>query len=157
MPGFLSRASFRRPPTSGQVTFTVLSLHINNIYAKKKGIAKKLLTIRAIMISTPRALHHCGDLDPFRTIGQTSTDFSNHQVLIDFGKCISMVHSPSHEELLACCQLIKVAIMRHGSTWISSIGTTLGNRKVTTVDTFPSKNVLRHIIRSSRKDASVKS
>ena len=32
----LSRASFRRPPTSGQVTFNVLSLHINNIYAKKK-------------------------------------------------------------------------------------------------------------------------
>ena len=52
MQGVLSRASFRRPPTSGQATFTVLSLHINNIYAKKKGIAKKLiLTIRAIMIS----------------------------------------------------------------------------------------------------------
>ena len=33
-------------------TFTVLSLRIDNIYAKKKGIAKKLtLTVRAIMIS----------------------------------------------------------------------------------------------------------
>ena len=52
MQGVLSRASFRQPPTSGQVTFTVLSLHISNIYAKKKGIAKKLiLTLRAIMIS----------------------------------------------------------------------------------------------------------
>ena len=52
MQGVLSRASFRRPPVSGQVTFTVLSLHVNNIYAKKRGIAKKLiLTIRAIMIS----------------------------------------------------------------------------------------------------------
>ena len=52
MQSVLSRASFRRPPVSGQVTFTVLSLHISNIYAKKKGIAKKLiLTIRAIMIS----------------------------------------------------------------------------------------------------------
>ena len=30
-------------PTSGQVTFTVLSLHTSNIYAKKKGIAKKLI------------------------------------------------------------------------------------------------------------------
>ena len=50
MQGVLSRASFHRPPVSGQVTFTVLSLH--NIYAKKKGIAKKLiLTLRAIMIS----------------------------------------------------------------------------------------------------------
>ena len=37
---------------SGQKYFTVLSLHISNIYAKKKGIAKKLiLTLRAIMIS----------------------------------------------------------------------------------------------------------
>ena len=51
MQDVLSRASFRRPPLSGQKTFTVLNLHISNIYAKKRGIAKKLiLTIRAIMI-----------------------------------------------------------------------------------------------------------
>ena len=50
--GVLSIAIFRRPPVSGQKYFTVLSLHISNIYAKKKGIAKKLiLTLRAIMIS----------------------------------------------------------------------------------------------------------
>ena len=36
---------------SGQKYFTVLSLHMSNIYAKKKGIAKKLILIlRAIMI-----------------------------------------------------------------------------------------------------------
>ena len=47
----LSRASFRRRPISGQKTFTVLDLHINNISSKKPGIAKKLiLTIRAIML-----------------------------------------------------------------------------------------------------------
>ena len=52
MQGVLSRASFRRSPVSGQKYSTVLSLHISNIYAKKKGIAKKLiLTIRAIMTS----------------------------------------------------------------------------------------------------------
>ena len=51
MQGILSCASFRRSPLSGQKIFTVLSLHISNIYAKKRGIAKKLiLTIRAIMI-----------------------------------------------------------------------------------------------------------
>ena len=33
-----------------------------------------------------RALHHCGDPDPFRTTGQKSADFSNHRVLIDFGR-----------------------------------------------------------------------
>ena len=50
--GVVSRASFRRAAASGQKFFTVLSLHISNIYAKKKGIAKKLiLTLRAIMIS----------------------------------------------------------------------------------------------------------
>ena len=47
----LSRASFRRQPPSGQKTFTVLSLHISNSYAKKRGIGKKLiLTIRAVML-----------------------------------------------------------------------------------------------------------
>ena len=50
--GVLSRAAFRRSPVSGQKYFTVLSLHISNIYAKKKGTAKKLiLTLRAIMFS----------------------------------------------------------------------------------------------------------
>ena len=49
--GVLSRASFRRQPLSGQKTFTVLSLHVSNIYAKKRCIAKKLiLTIRAVML-----------------------------------------------------------------------------------------------------------
>ena len=52
MQGVLSRDSFRRAALSGQKFFTVLSLHISNIYAKQKGIAKKLiLTLRAIMIS----------------------------------------------------------------------------------------------------------
>ena len=50
--GVLSRASFRRSAVSGQRYFTVLSLHISNIYAKKKGIAKKIIqTLRAVMIS----------------------------------------------------------------------------------------------------------
>ena len=38
--GVLSRATFRRQPASGQKYFTVLSLQISNICAKKKGIAK---------------------------------------------------------------------------------------------------------------------
>ena len=50
--GVLSRASFRRAAVSGQLFFTVLSQHISNTYAKKKGIAKKLIqTLRAIVIS----------------------------------------------------------------------------------------------------------
>ena len=55
MQGVLSRAPFRRSAVSGQRYFTVFSLHISNIYAKKKGIAKKLiLTLRALMISRER-------------------------------------------------------------------------------------------------------
>ena len=38
--GVLSRASFRRPPLSGQKAFTVLSLHISNIYAKNVVLGK---------------------------------------------------------------------------------------------------------------------
>ena len=158
MQGVLSRASFRRSPVSGQKYFTVLSLHISNIYAKKKGIAKKLiLTLRAIMISQEvdlvagdfngaawrcrakttsvlltkhlrivpclrhRAPHLCGVLDPFRTIGQTSADFSNHRVLTAFGKCISMVHSPFQGKRLVYAPPIKVAITKHGFIWMDFV------------------------------------
>ena len=41
--GVLSRASFRRSAVRGQKVFTVLSLHINNVFAKKRGIAKKII------------------------------------------------------------------------------------------------------------------
>ena len=36
-----SRASFRRIPRNGKSYFAVVSLHINNQYAKKRGIGKK--------------------------------------------------------------------------------------------------------------------
>ena len=51
--GVLSRASFRRPPLSGQETFTVLSLLLTYIYDKKLRIAKKLIltTISAEIIT----------------------------------------------------------------------------------------------------------
>ena len=50
MQGVVSKAAFRRQPHNGQKTFTVMSLHINNNYAKKRGIGKKLLlTIRAVI------------------------------------------------------------------------------------------------------------
>ena len=50
--GVVSRGSFRRAAASGQTVFTVLSLYINNVYAKKRGIAKKVIqAVRALMIS----------------------------------------------------------------------------------------------------------
>ena len=46
-----SRASFRRPPRNGKSFFTIMSQYINNHYAKKRGIVKKLiLTVPAVML-----------------------------------------------------------------------------------------------------------
>ena len=67
-----------------------------------------------------------GDLDSFRTIGQTSADFSNHRVLTVFGKCISMSHSPSHGKRSVYVPPIKVAVTKHGFIRTSWIGTTGG-------------------------------
>ena len=39
--GVLSRASFRCAAASGQKVFTVLSLHINNVFAKKKEVSPR--------------------------------------------------------------------------------------------------------------------
>ena len=84
MQGVLSRASFRRPPLSGQETFTVLCLHIRNIYDKKRGIAKKLiLTIRAIMIDQQidvvagdfnGTAWRCSNRDNISSIGEAFAD-----------------------------------------------------------------------------------
>ena len=38
------------------------------------------------ILPTPPAPHHCVDLDPFRTLGPTSVDFSNRLALSDPGK-----------------------------------------------------------------------
>ena len=47
----ISRASFRRLPRNGKSIFTMMSLHINNHFAWKRGIGKKLLlTVRTVML-----------------------------------------------------------------------------------------------------------
>ncbi len=84
MQGVLLRASFRRSPVSGKKFFTVSSLNISNINAKKKGIAKKLiLTLRAIMISQEVDLvagdfngtaWRCRSRDNLSTIDEAFTD-----------------------------------------------------------------------------------
>ena len=62
-------------------------------------------------------------LTPLWGPGLTSVGSLNRPVQIGIGRYACMVRSPSHAKLSACVQPIKVAIMRHGSTWISSIGT----------------------------------
>ena len=84
MQGVLSRASFRRSSVSGQKYFTLLSPHTSKIYAKKKGIAKKLiLTLRARMIHQEVDLvagdfngtaWRCRSKDNLSTIDEAFTD-----------------------------------------------------------------------------------
>ena len=82
MQGVLSRGSFRRPPLSGQKTFTVMSLHISKIYTKKRSIAKKfILTIRAIMIDQQIDLvagDFIGTAWRYRSRDNLSTILTNH-------------------------------------------------------------------------------
>ena len=108
-----------------------------------------------ISVLETRAPHHRGDLDQFPTSGRTFVDSSNHRVQIEFGKCALL--SPSHVKLSACDQPIKAATTRHGSTLKSSIDAALNHRMTSMTDELSSKNVLRHTITGSRKDASVKS
>ena len=50
MQAVISRAPFRRTPRNGKSYFTMMSLHINSTYAKKRGIAKNLLlAIRTVL------------------------------------------------------------------------------------------------------------
>ena len=84
-----------------------------------------------------RALRHCGHLDPFRTIGQTCADFSNHLALNDFGKCINMVHFPFHGNPLVYVPPIKAAITKPGFIWTLLIGATRGLSKGRMNHAFP--------------------
>ena len=84
--GVASRASFRRAASSGQTVFIVLSLHINNVFAKKRGIAKKIIqAVRALMISQHidliagdfnGAAWRCRSRDNFRSIDEVFSDYA---------------------------------------------------------------------------------
>ena len=77
--------------------FQVSSLVLHGSTAAKTTSVLLTKHLRTVPCLRHRPPHHCGDLDPFLTCGQTSTDFSNRRVLnFFFGKWISMVHSPSH-------------------------------------------------------------
>ena len=80
----------------------------------------------------------------------------SQRIQIGIGKCACTAHFPSPAKLLAYVQPINVAIMRHCSTWISSIGTALSHIMMSMTDEFSSKNVPRHVHMGTRKDASAK-
>ena len=68
-----------------------------------------------------------------------------------------MVHSPSLAKLLVYVQTIKVAIMRHGSTWISLIGAALTRSMMSMTDEFTAKNVLQRVHTGTKNDVLAKS
>ena len=67
----------------------------------------------------------------------------------------AMMPSPSHAKSSVNVQTIKVVIMRHGSTWISSTGATLVHSMVNMIDEFSSKNVLPHLNKGRRRGGPV--
>ena len=185
--GVVSRASFRRPPLSGQKTCTVLSLHISNIYVQKTVCCKKnssaqsepsclanrltclqaismeqlgdvapvtisVLLMKALLIVPCQrhlAQHHCGDQVRFQIAGPARVRHRLHGAFSITPK------------LSACVLPIKAAIMRDGSTWISSIGAAPNHITGNLTDEFSSRNVRRYVLQQaimgSRKDVSVKS
>ena len=84
-----------------------------------------------------RAPHHCGDLVRFQTTGLTSVDSLSLQVQIVIGKVRmhgAIFHSSQHT--WSTSKTIKVAIMRRGSTWTSSIDAALDLSMMSMTDEF---------------------
>ena len=122
----------------------------NNISTIEEAVADCALP-------APPGLHRCGDLDRSQTTGLTFVGSLNLLNQIGIGKYDVTALSPSHRKLQACARPIKAATTRHGSTLNSSIGAAPNHIMKNMTDEFSSKNVLRHVITGSRKDASVKS
>ena len=157
----LSRASFRWAAVSGQKFFTVLSLHISNVYAKKKGIAKKLIqTLRASLISQEVDLvagdfngtaWRCRSRDNLSTIDEVFSDCAlpTPQTSVVFSSPLAPF--PFLDRLLVFDQMIKVATMRRGFICTSSIGITNGTIRLATMGTFASRNDQRVLARELKK------
>ena len=174
----ISSTSTQRPEN-----FAVLSLHISSIYAKKRGIAKKLiLTIRAIMIAQQIdavagdfkcTAWRCCSRNNLSSFDATRPTVWGPGSIPDnwadvcgflkppgsdrFWKVHKHVPSPSNAKSSVYVQTIKVAITRHGSTSISSTGATLGPSKATMIGTFPSKNDLQIVHTGPKNDVLAKS
>ena len=111
--------------------------------------------LQTVRCQRRRALHHCGEPDRFQTTGLTSVGSLNRPIQIGTRRYACMVRSPSHAKLSACVHPIKIAIMRHGSTWISSIGANPNHITKNLTDEFYSKSVLRQLIKGRRRGGSV--
>ena len=92
-----------------------------------------------------------GHPDQFPTTGLTPVHSLSHRVEIVTGKCACTALFPFLAEFLVYVQTIKVAIMRHGSTRISSIGAALNPSMMSMTYEFSLKNVLRRVHTGTKK------
>ena len=90
-----------------------------------------------------RGPHHCGDLDPFWTIGRMYVVFWSHLVPRNYGKWTNMDHFPFLDKLSVSAHMIKAAIMRRGFICTSLTGVTSGNTRLATLGISAFQNVLR--------------
>ena len=138
---------FLRKLTWLQVTSMVLH---GGIAAKTTSVllTKHSWTVSCLRLRAP---HHCGDQVPFRTIGPTSADFSNHLALNVFGKWTNMVHFPSRGNPLVYVPPIKAAITKPGFMWTLLIGGTRGPSKQCMSSAFLVRTTRGMLIRESQK------
>ena len=144
--GVISRASLRRQPRNGKSYFTVMSVHVNNQYAKKRGIGKNapphcsrrdatrpLGAAKVVTAVNPSVLsrmflptqichchlapHRCGAQVQYQVNGLTYVLLSSPRTLVKDGKYVSMVHSLFLTTLCASVEKIKAATKRCGCTW----------------------------------------
>ena len=108
--------------------------------------------LRIVPCLRHRAPHHCGNLDPFRTIGQTSAGFLKPLGSHRFWKVHQHGAFPFHGKRLIYVTPIQVAITKHGFIWTSSIGPTGGSKHDVYDQThFHQRTTCRLLIRDSKK------
>ena len=84
----ISRASFRRIPRNGKSYFTMMTLHCNNQYAKKRAIAKNLLlAVRTVM--------HQEQIDTYRrrSVNEQRLDSTSEEALANTN--LPIPHGPA--------------------------------------------------------------
>ena len=178
----ISSTSTQRPENF----YSYVPTYQQHLRHKRCIAKKLILTIRAIMIGQlidlvsgdfNRTAWRCSNRDNISSIDEAFADCTSPTPVvptplwgprsipnnwadvwnqIGIGRYACMVLSPSQAKLSACVQPIKAATMRHGSTWISSIGAIPNHITKNLTDELYSNSVLRHVPVGSRKGVSVK-
>ena len=180
--GLLSRASFSRRPLSGQKTFTVLSIK-RRISKKLILTIRAIMTGQPIDLVAGDfngTAWRCSNRNNIGTIEEAFADcalptppgptalWRPGSIPNNWADVCGFLKPPDSDRYWKVrmrgafsiprrtlgLRPTKAAIMRHGSTWISSIGAIPKHITKNLTDEFYSKSVLRHIIKGSKQGAS---